>query len=389
MKKNRRLSLILAMFFVVSILAGSAFAASEDELNAQKSQAQEAKEAAQYQVNLTQNTIDGINNELKKSNEALDKINNQITALDGQIATGNKELDKQKKKLDQAIETKKKQEKDFKNRVRADYMYGNGEDFVQILFSSKSIGDFITRTEIIISVINADQKALSDLEKAQVEVETRKSEIEEKITDLSKRKEEQNLLKSQQETIKAQQKELLAQNQAIMDEYVAEVQEQDAIIKEAEAGLAKIAAEKQAELVKQSGGSSRAGSSSYIWPSDCYEITDYFGWREQPCPGASTYHQGVDIGASYGTPIYACASGQVTLAEYYGGYGNCVMIAHNSGYTTLYGHQSELNCYEGQWVEQGQVIGYVGSTGASTGPHIHLSFINSNGDFVDPLNFVG
>lgn len=389
MKKNRRISLFLAMFFAVSILAGSVFAASEDELNAKKSQAQDAKEAAQYQVDLTQNTIDGINNELKKSNAALDKINNLITALDGQIATANKELDNRKKKLDQAVKAQKKQENDFKNRLRADYMYGNEEDYIQILFSSKSIGDFIARTEIIISVINADQKALSDLEKARAEVENQKHMAEEKITDLNKKKEEQNQLKAQQETIKAQQQQLLAQNQEIMDEYVAEVQEQDAIIKATEAELAKIAAAKQAELVKQNGGSSRSGTSTYIWPSDYYEITDYFGWREQPCEGASTYHQGIDIGASYGTPIYACASGRVTLAEYYGGYGNCVMIAHDSGYTTLYGHQSELKCYEGQWVEQGQVIGYVGSTGASTGPHIHLSFIDADGNFVDPLNFVG
>lgn len=97
---------------------------------------------------------------------------------------------------------------------------------------------------------------------------------------------------------------------------------------------------------------------------------------------------GLDIGAGSGAPIYASAAGRVIYAAPRGGYGNCVMIAHDDGYTTLYAHQSEIAVSEGQWVSQGQVIGYVGSTGDSTGPHLHISFITPDGNFVDPLNFI-
>ena len=124
----------------------------------------------------------------------------------------------------------------------------------------------------------------------------------------------------------------------------------------------------------------------YIWPSDCRLITSGYGGREQPTPGASTTHMGVDIGASYGSYIYAVKSGTVVGSKYsWGGYGNYVEIDHGNGNFTLYAHMSERLVEVGEHVEQGEVIGLCGSTGISTGPHVHYE-IWENYTRINPLN---
>jgi murein DD-endopeptidase MepM/ murein hydrolase activator NlpD len=125
-----------------------------------------------------------------------------------------------------------------------------------------------------------------------------------------------------------------------------------------------------------------------MWPSYTRTITSYYGYRTNPVSGIYKLHSGVDIGASNGTAIYAAASGTVVLAQYYGGYGNCVMINHGNGYTTLYGHMSSIAVSSGQTVSQGQTVGYVGSTGNSTGPHLHFEVrASSSGGTIDPFSF--
>ena len=113
-------------------------------------------------------------------------------------------------------------------------------------------------------------------------------------------------------------------------------------------------------------------------------ITDYFGYRESPGGIGSTNHQGLDLGFPTGTPVYACESGTVTTANFNGGYGNCIVIDHGNGLQTLYGHLSEIGVTINQKVIRGQSIGRVGSTGNSTGPHLHLE-VRVNGRAVDPL----
>ena len=125
------------------------------------------------------------------------------------------------------------------------------------------------------------------------------------------------------------------------------------------------------------------GSGELYWPVNSYLATDLYGWRIHPIYGDERFHSGLDLGASYGSPIYACDSGTVIMAEYYGGYGNVVVIDHGNGMTTWYAHQSEFAVSVGDEVYMGQVIGYVGSTGDSTGPHLHLE-VHIGGASYDP-----
>ena len=115
-------------------------------------------------------------------------------------------------------------------------------------------------------------------------------------------------------------------------------------------------------------------------------ISSRFGERVHPITGELKHHNGMDIAANMGTAVYAADGGKVVLAEWYGGYGNCIMIDHGNGYKTLYGHLSSIGVSEGQSVSQGAVIGAVGSTGNSTGPHLHFE-VYANDSRIDPEQF--
>ena len=129
------------------------------------------------------------------------------------------------------------------------------------------------------------------------------------------------------------------------------------------------------------------GSGDLIWPLSSMTITSEYGWRIHPIFGTSRYHSGIDIGADYGDPIWAAAGGTVIHSGWLGGYGKTVIIDHGGGLTTLYAHNSELTVSEGESVYQGQIIAYAGSTGYSTGPHLHFE-VREYGEPVNPYNYL-
>lgn len=132
---------------------------------------------------------------------------------------------------------------------------------------------------------------------------------------------------------------------------------------------------------------SDTGDGTFGWPVSGGEISSFYGLRADPFGrGGSDYHPGIDIAVDYGTPIKAAAAGTVTEADVNGGYGRFVSIDHNNGLTTCYGHMSAIAVQPGQKVRRGDVIGYVGSSGYSTGPHVHFE-IRQNGSTVNPLNY--
>ena len=148
----------------------------------------------------------------------------------------------------------------------------------------------------------------------------------------------------------------------------------------------------QAEMQQKKGEevqeNARLNATPDIWPTEGGSITSYFGGRSNPFSGYGyDYHPGIDIGNDYGAPIYAGASGQVEFAGWFGGYGRYVKISHGYGYETAYGHMSSIAVSSGDYVKKGEVIGYVGSTGYSTGPHLHYEVI-INGQDSDPLELI-
>ena len=162
--------------------------------------------------------------------------------------------------------------------------------------------------------------------------------------------------------------------------------------KEAEAAeMAADALRKQLEaekMIVDAGGEVDLAPGEYAWPTASnWELSDKYGWRRCPFHGRE-FHNGLDIVLTSGTkgaPVYAIADGYVTRASWYGGYGNCIQYAIGNGYSVLYGHLSGYNCKAGQYVTKGSVLGYIGSTGASTGPHLHFT-VFQNGSHINPFS---
>lgn len=419
---KKKISLVVTALFCLSIFISPVYAATKEELQQQKDDATAKKEAAQYQVDMTQNTIEGIQNEISKANAEIDRINGQINTLDGQINDLNANLERTAAELKAAEEKQAKQEEELKERVRVMYMYGN-EGYMQVLFSATDFADFIAKADMMKSIVQADKDCATALEKTRAEVEDKKKTIEDNKAQVEQAKTEQQTALQSQQSVKSQKDELLAKNQQVVKQYQAEVDKNDEILKQADAELAVIAqqeaealraklAEEEAQRQKEaeeagnngggSSGSSEGSSSSsggsdvvysngFMWPlPGNYTITSWFGYRPASDTNGigSTNHGGMDIAASSGTPIHAPAGGYVTLASWNGGYGNCIMVAMDNGDTLLFGHLSGYNVSYGQRVNQGDIIGYVGSTGNSTGPHLHLTYLLNNSTSVDPWDYI-
>lgn len=140
------------------------------------------------------------------------------------------------------------------------------------------------------------------------------------------------------------------------------------------------------DLERMARSTDKLAAKPSLWPTGG-EVTSSFGWRVSPWGGGSEHHQGIDIANSTGTPVVATADGKVVQSEYSEGYGNIVQIDHGNGVATIYGHNSYIITTAGQSVRKGQIISYMGSTGRSTGPHVHYE-VRVNGVAVDPISFM-
>ena len=374
-------------------------------------------------------------------------LQDDINLLTEQIELYGSMVEEKSREVDAAVEAEQEQYERYVKRLRA--MEENDTwSYVSFLFKATSFVDLLSRLDDVTDIITHDQKVEEEYTEARESVEAVRQEYESiqsaqeaKYIELEgKQKQLEEDIQAASEVITTLEADIDAytalydsaesereQIQTRIDEKSAELkrqqEEEEAARKraaEAAAAAAAAAAARNASgsvssstttssgssggnsSSSGSGGySSSSGSSSYsgsgtssyaasggyyMWPSYCTYITSRFGYRVHPIFQTTKYHSGVDIAASYGTAIYAAASGTVTIAESSTGYGNYVTIYHNNGQTTLYGHMSSIAVYAGQTVSQGDVIGYVGSTGYATGPHLHFE-VRENGSCIDPLQY--
>ncbi|WP_315307443.1 murein hydrolase activator EnvC family protein [Pseudoramibacter alactolyticus] len=382
--KQKSLAVVLTLactaFVTTPVLAGS-----QADLAAKKNQALKQKAQAEEHINTTQTTIQGLtraltalDNKIKTADQEIEKTNALKADYQRQIAAKQAEINQLK------IQQQKQQSK-LNERLRVMYMYGK-ESYTTMMFSSKDFAELVGRIKLIKSIAAADQQKLDSLKSMQANLETKKKELQSIQANLEATLQKQAQAKQDLERARTEQKTLLEKNKTLVAQYQAEIWKQNQVIQSADNEMAAIAkAESAAGQTTTEKASST--SSGFKWPVSVKRITSGFGSRKSPGGIGSTNHQGIDIGAGQGAPIYASASGTVIFAGTSGGYGNCVMINHGNGVTTLYGHQSRIAVSKGQRVNQGDVIGYVGSTGHSTGPHLHFG-IMVNGDYVNPLRYV-
>ena len=308
-------------------------------------------------------------------------------------------------------------------KLRIQYMYENGdESFLDILFSSDSMIDFLNNAEYISEISKYDREKLieygetkdritnllANLETQKSELETQEAKYETELGELEEQKSVLDSKKSEQEVLQASYTDLYnAKNNELSNlesqqsdtEYkkqlaLKEVEEQEQLVEQARKEYAAWLAE-LARLNKDADAAVAAklaeiNVTGFTWPVPGFNrITSQFGMRMHPILGYEKLHDGTDISGAgiNGTPILAAYSGTVVLAQSYWGYGNCVKIDHGGGVVTLYAHASAILVSVGQQVNAGDTIALVGSTGNSTGPHLHFSLI-IKGEFVNPLDYV-
>ena len=299
-------------------------------------------------------------------------LNKSIAALDDKIYTTVIELEEAEIAVEVQYET-------YKERLKVMYMEGSG-GYLDALLQSDSLTDFLNRFEIIGKIAEYDSNMLDKLEALRQEIEDKKIQLE---NDRSKKVDEVNEVTAQKVQLNAKR----AEANALIRDFENTIEEQKKVIKEMEA----IDAE-EARLRAEATGISNGGPAQYVggsmeWPTPgYYTVTSEFGPRFHPVLKVNRHHSGTDIGAPSGAKIVAMNDGTVVKSVYSSSYGNYVVINHGGGIQTLYAHASSLSVSAGQTVTRGQEVARVGSTGYSTGPHLHFEVI-INGSNVNPMGY--
>ena len=420
MRKRVRLS-IIAVILVVGLLLGMRFDILPTDANAASSSAiKEQIDALEKEQAELEEKLDGLRDqqdenasEIRAIMEQKNNIDQQVGLLYTQISNINEQIsaysvliaDKQEE-LDKAEKNLKALNEKYKERIRA--MEENGKlSYWSVLFEANSFSDFLDRLAMMDEIAAADSRRLKEIRKAADEVAAAKAELTV----------ERDALKVAKDELAQKQAELekkAAEAQSLLDELVAKGKEFDALMEELEEeqeANADALADKKVEydeakyrehmatatqptkpIGSGNGGTPTKDELGKIWviPCDYTMITSPFGWRIHPIQKVEKFHNGVDLWCSgiYGKPIYATREGVVSYAGWYGSGGWTVMVDHLDGFKSIYMHMTRYVVSEGDFVMAGQVIGYVGSTGGSTGPHLHFE-IRYNGAAVNPMNYIG
>ena len=383
-----------------------------------------------------QKKLDGIRSSqgqaLNKKNlveQQLNVLKQQIQVSENLLAQYARQITEKEAELEQAKAKEAEYQAEFEQRVRAMEERGN-VSYWSVLFQASDFSDLLDRIDMIGEIMDADDQVLDQLAEARQAVLQAKADLE-----ASRQGQQETLAQqqSQQAQLQAQQAEVdqliqeiatqgdvyakqIEKLEATQDDVAQQIAEAEAIYQkqlaaekaaaEQAAKAAQAAAQKAAQQQKQqSSGSSASGSSSssgsqssqttasasgFLWPiASSHRVTSPFGWRTHPITGRQHLHGGIDIAAPNGTPIMASKAGVVVISQYGSSYGNYVVISHPDGTRTLYAHMSQRNVSAGDTVRQGQTVGLVGSTGSSTGNHLHFETWtgSSSSSRVNPMQF--
>lgn len=354
MKKK---TFICLLIFVLTMAIGTgtlAYADSLSEINEQKDEVKNDMQALTESIEEQQAEVD-------KIQASIDEKQAEIDASEAKISEAEAEIEQTKKDME-------KRQEGLNGRLRT--MYKNGSvGYLDVLLGSNSLSEFLSNIEMVQRIYKNDQDTMKELKRQHEELEVMRAELEKQKESLEAERAE---LDEERAGAQAKQDELQGDKEALQ----AKLDELNA---EADRISSEIAGMQNPEIEYEGG--------TFMWPTNTRLITSYFGYRIHPVTGIYTGHTGVDIGCSYGSPVYAAADGTVIVASYgYGGYGVAVVIDHGSGISTLYGHNDSLHVSAGQKVSRGQVIATSGNSGISTGPHLHFE-VREGGAYVDPLSY--
>ncbi len=398
-------SFVLAFVMAASLFVGfipttASAKVTQSEIDDLKSQkAALSEQSASYEATI--NSLKNKKNAQVELKTALDSklalTNQQIMNLEEQIKLHDALIERKTQEVDEAQKTADEQLEKYKKRVRA--MEESGRyNYFEVLFGANSIGEFLSLIDDIGDIMQSDKELEESYKQSVTDLKTVKAEYEEAQAELKQNKVECAQLKDQLQIDITQAASVITSLQSEINDNASVLSELDsqesALQSQIQAKVKQLNEQKKAEEEANrnnnnnggnNNGGSTVGTGNLVWPSYCTYITSRQGPRVHPITGEYKNHGGTDIGASYGSAIYAADSGKVVSSSdgWNGGWGNYVMIDHGNGMQTLYAHMSSRAVSVGQTVKRGQTIGYVGSTGMSTGPHLHFEMY-VNGSRIDP-----
>ena len=394
------LSLLMVGTAVIQTFPAPAYAVTQSQIDELKQQ-RNAIRAQRQEKQAVVEALEAEKADVVAQKQAMDERNmytlQQIQLNNQEIELYDEMIAEKAAELEEAQRLENEQLERYRTRVRAMEENG-GYNILAIISKSDNFSDMLTAMDDVGEIMESDRQleeayiaARENTESVKADYEATRSELEELKAQLKAEQEE--LEKDIEEDIQIilnlenDLENRQAEYDAIMAAEDAANATIDKLVAELEAQRAAEAAAAAAAAGGSGGGGSANASGSFMWPVASYVyVSSRFGLRVHPITGKTKSHTGIDIASNQGTAVYASDGGSVTLAGWNGGYGNCIMIDHGNGYVTLYGHLSSISVSVGQTVSQGTTIGAVGSTGNSTGPHLHFEVLK-NGTRIDPEQF--
>ncbi len=394
---NKKLRFIAAVVVSCSLMSSTVLA---DDLSDAKSKSEEIEtqiESNKAKVSELEENRDNILSEISELDNNMDKLYSEVNNLEAQISQSTnkiEELEERSSELKKELEVSKKI---MDKRLRVLYK-NNGTSYIEILLSAEGFSDFFEKIDIINTLISFDNEEINKFKANQEELdknikasseekktlENAKAIVDANLEELNGKKDEKTKLMAKAENELGTAEKLLAQNEAESKEILAGI----TAMEKAASRPSRGGSISQSNTKPSNSGSSSSQVSTngmYSITGTRYAITSPFGYRTSPVGRGQEFHKGIDIGAPYGAPVYSLKAGTVTYAGWMEGYGNVVVVSHGD-ISTLYAHNSSLSVSVGQTVSGGQQLSNVGSTGWSTGPHIHFEVIK-NGTNIDPAPY--
>ena len=340
--------------------------------------------SVQQDINSLQAEKNSIQSYINQLDKKMSTLASEISKFEEQIEEKITDIEETKEELEEAKIACDEQYESMKMRIQ--FIYENpSASLIEMLCSSDNIAEFINRADYVASMSNYDRDMMDKLIATKEEIALKEETLEAELEELEMMQAElESQKKKVNASINSKKGELTAKANELGDAtadqaaYKKQLEEQERLLNEIEDQIARAA----------NPDAYQGSATGFIWPCPAYtRISSYFGPRPQPVPGASTNHKGVDLAAPYGSAILASASGVVTTSTYSRSAGNYIVLAHGNGTSTVYMHASALLVSVGETVEQGEVIAKVGSTGYSSGNHLHFGVIK-NGSYVNPLNYI-
>ncbi len=390
MNKNRRYIFLIVPVILLLCVGGmfipggisNASSSPLEDYRQQQKELQEQMEDIKSNIKEQNTLIGNYRDEIAELDAQLIVVQREIDILNGSIEETNAQIDAANQAIAEAEVRLAERQATLESRLVDIYVYGD-ISIIDVVFEAATFSDFVVLYDMVERLLEQDQQILADIQEEKEIIEKNRQLLLERKADLDE-------LMDEQQTQAASLQSLQDQKYAAMDEANMTLEELEAAYDAADAASEQVA--EQIRNLLATSDSTLSFGGEFIWPLpspyDTSYVTSEYGTRFHPILKVYKTHAGIDIGAPNGTQIYAAADGKVLYVGWVSGYGQTVMIDHGNGVTTLYGHMSAYGSFSaGQYVVAGDVIGYVGSTGQSTGNHLHFE-VRVNGDHTNPWNYL-